>query len=119
MSEFLVGLRQSWRGKTVYKIMGVPFTTYKRASEKLGIKGCYNCFRDHRAFECPLKTCKFCKQSISQVQHFSLICPKCPPSLDLYNKQKSEWKDKREQDKVRALWEENRVFEFGSEDDSD
>ena len=31
----------------------------------------------------------------------------------------NEWKEKREQDKVKALWEENRVFDFGSEDESD
>ena len=103
----------------INKIMGVAFSTYKKASEKLGVSGCYNCFQKHRAFDCPLKSCKFCKQPTSKVQHFSIICPNCPSRLDMYNKQRNDWKEKREQDKVKALWEENRVFDFGSEDESD
>ena len=103
----------------INKIMGVAFSTYKKASEKLGVSGCYNCFQKHRAFDCPLKSCKFCKQPTSKVQHFSIICPNCPSKLDMYHKQRNDWKEKREQDKVKALWEENRVFDFGSEDESD
>ena len=78
-----------------YAIMGVPVKRYFDAADKKKVQGrCFNCFGSHRSTLCPVRVCKFCQKKTGLAQHYSLLCPKAPESLDKYFEQRREAKVK-------------------------
>ena len=80
------------------KVMGVAWGTYLDEARKKGVlKKCFNCFSsNHQAGECRLRSCKFCDGEVRKVQHYSLICKKCPKNLEKFLETRQTFKNKME-----------------------
>ena len=68
------------------KIMGVPVSRYFEVAQEKGVEQrCFNCFSmGHQSVECRLRSCKFCDKLTSAVQHYSLLCPLAPKTLNKF-----------------------------------
>ena len=109
---------QEGGGDMMALVFADPITKYFENAKVKGVHGrCFNCFsKAHKLLECRMKTCKFCGELNSRVKHYSLICPKCPKSLDKFFEVREE--AKQEKEKVRHAPEFS-AYVFDSDEFSD
>jgi len=68
----------------------VGFYINEGMSKKLPVGACWQCLliKNHRAYLCPQKTCKWCHKDTNKVKHYSINCKLCPKDLTYLNIQK-------------------------------